>query len=254
MSDIDTTVLPIPQSELEKHYASVVPMQTAQAKLWRDAYRGRRWRELALVFAVVAEAIAIAFLVPNQHYVLVFSYLSRAGVQDTSTAFSTLPPDQRVAGIEALLWQYAKLREHYSAPEADNDYAIVSAMSAENVKQQYQKWANPKLNPNAPANKLGKEGSIRVYRNGGAFISHSPDYDTGVYQVRFCRVVAPDGQTPTAQRWNVSVSYQLVDTIPLWERLVINHAGVIVTEYPGPETEGAGPKAVPAVGTGNPCE
>lgn len=255
MNDIGTVPVPVTEANKDQLYAGAIGLQAAQAKLWREAYNGRRWRERALMGVIVALAGAICVLVPNQHYVLVFSYLTRSGVQDTATALSTLPADQRVAGIVALLWQYVRYREHYAASEAEESYSIVSAMSAEDVKQQYQKWSNPKLNKDAPANKLGTTGFIRVYRESGSgFVKHSPDYDTGNYLVRFCRMIVPPGQTATAQRWSVNFSYQLVDTIPLWERLVLNHAGVIVTEYPGPESEGAGPKAVPAPGGGDPCE
>ena len=254
MSDVDQRVVALPPSQAEAHYAGVVSMQAAQARVWRDAWKRGRWRDIALTVAVVAEAVAISFLVPNQHYITIFSYLNPSGVHDTATAISTLPADQRIAGIEALLWQYLRFREHYAPSEAENSYNIVSAMSSEHVREQYQKWANPINNPKAPAITLGKTGFIRVYRENGTFIRHSADYATGVYQIRFCRLVAPEGQTPFAQRWSDTFSYQLADSIPLWERVTFNHAGLVVTEYPGPESEGAGPKTVMATGGEHPCD
>lgn len=114
-------------------------------------------------------------------------------------------------------------------------------MSDTAVRRQYQEWANPKLNKNAPAMKLGPHGFIRIYRQDASWVAHAPDYSTGVMQIRFCRVVVPDGQPPLAQRMTEAIRYELVDRIPLWERVTTNYLGVIVTEYPGPEAEGAGP-------------
>ena len=247
--------VPVPEARLEALYESVVPLQAAEARLWREAYRKRRWREWVQWCVIAVQAAAIWGLAQNQHYIPEFVYLNRGGVQDTATALSELPSDQYVAGIESLVWQYVRHREHYAFSEADESYAIVSAMSAQNVKTQYQKWANPKLNPDAYGNKLGRDGFIRVYRKGGAFLTHSPDYDTGVYQVRFCRMVITAEGAASAQRWAVSVSYQTVDTIPWWERVTVNHAGLIVSQYPGAESEGAGPKAVQSpTGAADPCE
>jgi type IV secretion system protein VirB8 len=250
---IDTRVVSVPDSQTEDLYRAVVPLQAQQAALWRQSARRWRWMVVGALALGLAEAVAITALLPLEKITPVFVYLDRFGAAQTTTAVSDLPADHRIAGIDALLWQYLENREHYAASEADQSYNIVSAMSVETVKQQYQKWANPALNDQSPAKKLGANGFIRVYRINSSWLSHEDDYTSGVYQIHFCRLVVPEGQTATAQRMVATLRYQLVDTIPLWERLTINYAGLIVTEYPGPETEGTDLKLVASPGGDNPC-
>jgi type IV secretory pathway component VirB8 len=252
-SAIDLRVVPVPASQAEDLYRSVVPLQAQQAMMWRRAAKRGRWLAYGALAVCFAEAIAITGLLPTEKITPVFIYLDKFGVAQTTSALSELPASHRIAGMDALLWQYLANREHYAPSEADQSYNIVSAMSTETVKQQYQKWVNPKLNDQSPASKLGAHGFIRVYRINSSWLSHADDYTTGTYQVHFCRLVAPEGQTATAQRMVATLRYQLVETVPLWERLTINYAGLIVTEYPGPETEGADLKLVSSPGGDNPC-
>jgi type IV secretion system protein VirB8 len=250
---INMQVVPVTDANTEDLYRSVVPIQAQQALMFqKSSKRSRRMSHVALAVCF-AEALTITALLPLQKITPIFVYLDRLGTTETATAFSDLPADHRIAGIDALLWQYLAHREHYSPSEADQSYNIVSAMSVETVKQQYQKWANPKLNPDSLATKLGAHGFVRVYRINSSWLSHADDYTTGVYQIHFCRLVVPEGQTATAQRMVATLRYQLVDTIPLWERLTVNHAGMIITEYPGPETEGSDLKLVGSPGVENPC-
>lgn len=253
MSDISLQIVPVPDTRLEDLYSRVVPLQAQQALLWRRTAQRRRWLLGGTLVVCFAQAIAVTALLPLEKVIPVFVYLDKFNVAQTTNAPSELPADHRIAGIDALLWQYLRNREHYAPSEADQSYTIVSAMSTEAVKQQYQKWANPKLNADSPASKLGTHGFIRTYRINSSWVSHDDDYAVGVYQIRFCRLVVPEGQTATAQRMVATLRYQLVDSIPLWERLTENYAGLIVTEYPGPETEGADLKLVASPGGENPC-
>ena len=114
-------------------------------------------------------------------------------------------------------------------------YTTVSAFSDDLVRQQYQKWSNPKLNKDAPAVKLGPRGFIRIYRESGSWVSHAPSFDDGVYKINFCRVVVPDGQQPIGQRMTETLHYHLMDRVPLWQRLTFNAVGLTVTDYASPE-------------------
>jgi type IV secretion system protein VirB8 len=253
VNDISTQVIAVPDTRTEDLYSRVVPLQAQQAMLWRRVAKRRQWLLGGALAACFAQAVAVTALLPLEKIIPVFIYLDQFGMPQTANAPSDLPADHRVAGIDALLWQYLRNREHYAPSEADQSYKIVSAMSAETVKQQYQKWANPKLNPQSPATKLGANGFIRIFRIDSSWVSHADDYTSGVYQIRFCRLVAPEGQTATAQRMSATLRYQLVDSIPIWERLTENYAGLIVTEYPGPEAEGTNLRLVPNPVEDNPC-
>src|ERR1700761_8518486 len=147
---IDMTVAPVPNSKTEDLYSRVVPLQAQQAMMWRRSGKRSRWLAGAALAVCFAEAVAITALLPTEKITPIYVYLDRFGEPRVANSISELPADHRIAGIDALLWQYLSNREHYSPSEADQSYSIVSAMSAETVKQHYQKWVNPKLNEQAP--------------------------------------------------------------------------------------------------------
>src|SRR6202000_1042960 len=103
---IDARIVAVPDNKVEDLYASVIPLQAQQARLWRQS--ARRWRGMvmATIALGIAEAIAITALLPAQKIQPVFLYLDKFGLQQTATSVSDLPVDHRVAGIDALLWQY----------------------------------------------------------------------------------------------------------------------------------------------------
>lgn len=231
---------PITRGEAETtYYAGVVAFQAQQARIWKRSSR-RAWTAAGGMFVLsIVLGAAILVMLPLKRVVPVFVYLNEAGLLDTTTAISDLPPSTKAAGIEALLWQYLRHREHYAPSEAAESYEIVSAMSGDTVRQQYQAWANPVANKASPAAILGDRGFIRINRISGAWLSHAPDYSSGVYQIRYCRTVSQENVPPVQQRMIETIGYVTVRAVPLWERVTFNHAGVIVTEYPGPETEGS---------------
>ena len=251
-STIDLPAVPVPAEALHDLYRHTVSMQAAQALLWRKAARRHRWGEALLLVLCTALGLAIAVILPTTRYIPVFVFTNQSGLNDTASAVSELPPTTRVAGIEAVLWQYLRDREHYAPSEADESYAIVSVLSDDPVREQYQKWANPKFNKDSPAVRLGQHGFIRIYRRNGSWVAHSSDYTDGVYQISFCRVVAPEGSTPLSQRMTATIRYQLANRIPLWQRVTTNPIGLVVTEYPGPESEDPQPHLA-QLGNEKPC-
>ncbi len=210
--------------------------------------RARRYRRRARAATILAagffalslmEAYALISTVPLIRAVPVFVTLNSDGSFDTHVTFSSLPPDKRVAAIEASLWQYIRQREGYTFATAANDYDIVSAMSAPVVRDTYQNWKLSK-DPTNPAVSLGRNGWVSVSRVDGAFVQHNEDYTSGVYRVVFKRrVTAEQMKHPTEQRMIVSVAYMISDSIPAYQRVNYNPDGVVVTEYPMPTQDGA---------------
>jgi len=245
---MDTDRLHIAPSALDYYTREVVSFQAQQARAQQRMAR-RAWIAAGGMFGLnVVLAITIVAMLPLKQSVPVFAYINEAGLLDTTTAISDLPKTTQVAGIESLLWQYVRHREMYAPSEAEDSYDIVSAMSDEDVRNQYQHWANPKYDPKAPAAVLKNQGFIRINLASGAWVSHTPDYSSGVYQIRFCKTTVPDANTSdmTQQRMIVALRYKLVNDVPLWQRTTFNHAGVIITEYPPPQQEGA-------IGATHPC-
>ena len=220
-------------------YPEAVSFQGDRLRRYRGRARIATILATGLFASTVLEAYALICTVPLIRAVPVFVTLNADGSFDTSVTFSALPPDKRVAAIEATIWQYIRQREEYSYATAQYDYDVVSAMSAPIVRDAYQNWKLSQ-DPSNPAVKLGKRGWVTVSRVDGAFTQHAADYSSGVYRVVFRRrVTAEDMKRPTEQRMIVSVAYALNDAIPLYQRVSYNPDGVIVTEYPEPTQDGA---------------
>ena len=213
-----------------------------------QAVRARRYRRLFRLLAgftgaswmiTLGLATSVIWMLPLVRVVPVFIGFNDDGTRDSHTEFSALPPSQRVAAIEASLWQYVRMRESWNAWDAEYNYDVVSAMSAPNVRDAYQAFANSR-DPENPAVKFGKSGSVRVDRLRSGFLPrHAEDYSRGAYTIDFCRVVMIDGAKPQARRMTVSLEYALAEKIPLTDRIRFNPDGVIVVGYPGPTQIGA---------------
>jgi type IV secretory pathway component VirB8 len=109
-NDIDTTVAPVPDSLTEDLYRRVVPLQAQQARSWRRAAKWSRWMAGAFCAVALAEAMAITALLPTEKVMPVFVYLDKFNVAQSTNVLSELPADHRIAGIDALLWQYLEDR------------------------------------------------------------------------------------------------------------------------------------------------
>ena len=225
--------------ETERLHAGAVSFQAINARRER---RMRRFMTTGLVGSAilnVALVVTIAELMPLKTVVPIYGFTNEAGLFDTTTEISDLPPSTHVANIEALLWSYVRDREGFAPSEADQAYDRVSMLSSDTVKAQYQSYANVKFNPQAPAKILGQHGFIRINRLGGNWVQHADDYSTGIYQIHFCRTVVRQDQPPEQQRLQVTIAYDMLSKVPLEQRITFNPAGLVVTEYPGAREEGA---------------
>jgi type IV secretory pathway component VirB8 len=230
---------PVEKTETERLYERAVSFQAT------DARRQRRYnRMLASVSAGsivlnIALTTAICVMLPLKTIQPIYGFMNEAGLFDTTTEISDLPPSAQVTGIEALLWNYLRDREGFAPSEADQNYDTVSKLSSDVVKAQYQGDANTKFNPQAPAKLLGPNGYIRINRLSANWIRHADDYSSGTYQIHFCRTIVRQ-EAPTAQqRLQAVITFDTVSKVPLEQRITINPAGLIITEYPGAREEGA---------------
>jgi len=210
----------------------------------------RMGRVLGLSLGVVslvalAEAGGIVSMLPLVRVVPVFVYTHHDGTFQSSVTMSTLPGTLNEANIRALLWQYVVEREGYMFGDAHYRYDVVSGMSALHVRNQYQAWANAG-NPNSYLAKLGRKADITVGYIDSGWVSHANDFSTGVYEIRFERVIRPTDAAPAVQKFKVRFEFVKVDSLPLIERVTVNPSGIQVTDYPGPEPLGT-PYATPEI-------
>lgn len=230
----------------EGHYEQVVSFQATNARRHR---RDVRLMTTGLVSSIALNLMlgaGILAILPLKTFVPIFGFNNEAGLLDTTTEISDLPPSTQVADIEAVLWNYLRDREGFAASEADQNYDVVSRLSNDQVRTEYQKYANPKFNPQSPANVAGPLGFVRINRLGANFVRHADDYASGTYQIRFCRVIVRMNAPVVQQRLQANIGFERVTRVPLEQRITSNPAGVVVTEYPGPREDGA-------PGAANPC-
>jgi type IV secretion system protein VirB8 len=235
----DKPAPPIVPTQTERLYAQAVSFQAV------DARRQRRYNRILSSVAAgsivlnTALTTAIVVMLPLKTVVPIYGFANEAGLFDTTTEISDLPPSSQVAGIEALLWNYLRDREGFAPSEADQDYDTVSKLSSDVVKAQYQGDANVKFNPQAPAKLLGPNGFIRINRLSANWIRHADDYSTGTYQIHFCRTIVRQETPPVQQRLQANITFEMLSKVPLEQRITFNPAGLVITEYPGAREEGA---------------
>lgn len=232
MNQISTLEAAPPVRDLPAHFADVASFQASRAR--RDRWLMRMSLGVAGVEFVIIGALAVGMLtvLPLVRVVPVFVNIHADGSVDSTPLLSALPTDQQEAVKLGLLWQYVRLRESYSAPEAAYNYDVVSGMSGPDVQAQYQRWFNAP-NPASPQVLLGQKGTIRVTRISGGYVG---DPKSNTYRIAFWRVVTPpDGKPGPPVRMEATMQFAQVTSVPLSQRITFNPGAVIITSYPGAE-------------------
>lgn len=208
---------------LAEHYKEVESFQTARAK------SARRLSKVSVVIAAVAvlgnvaQAFAIATLLPLSKLVPVYLWIRPDGTIDSEVSISRLPATQEQAVINASLWQYVRLRESYTIDTAQYTYDLISNFSAPAVRQEYQEFFNYP-NPKSPQVTIGKRGRLDVEHIA------SNDIALGVQQIRYKRTLILDGQRPVVSTWTATIRYERVNSVPARLRLT-NPGGIVVSSY-----------------------
>jgi type IV secretion system protein VirB8 len=235
MSDLAVRDPMAPSAEVVEGYKAVA----ALADQYRRAIGQVRTLKLAVLsLGVATMALAGGFLIEaaRSDVVPVFIWMHRDGTVDTSESLSRLPTSTHEAGIEAELWAYVWHREHYNYDDARADYLIISAMSAPDVRKQYQDQANPR-NPDALVNREGRAVTMDADLVTGDYYERTSDFSAGVYHVRYKLFTHHEGKADLCQRMAVTVRYAPMETVPLLQRRTFNPHGIIILDYPKPQLE-----------------
>jgi type IV secretion system protein VirB8 len=218
---------PVYREALAAHYNEVQSFQAARARSAKS--RGTVAIAVAgvLLLANAAQAWTIASMLPLTKIVPVYLWVRHDGSVDSSVTLSRLPATQAQAVIDAALWEYVRLREGYSYDSARYGYDAVSGMSADAVRDSYQRWFNYP-NPASPQVTVGQKGQIDIERIGIASIA------ADVVQIRYQRRLAMTGEQPVVTTWTATLQFKTATSLPAAERLT-NPGGVIVTSYQAEE-------------------
>ncbi len=123
-----------------------------------------------------------------------------------------------------FLWQYVRLRQTYSAPEAESTFNAVALMSSPQVQNEYANSFKG-TNPNSPQVVLGQDGSASVRWVSTSFLGPK------LAQVRFVQLGAKGGVPLPPQRMVATIAFDFAPGQLSSSAMNVNPLGFIVTSY-----------------------
>ena len=222
-----TAAFPVRLPELEAHYAEVRAFQHERTRRAQQSSRLAWSFFSAALVAIVALAIAVAILLPQQRLIPLLLFVRSDGTVDSASSISDLPASQSEAVIRAAIWSFTKARESYSFADARGRYDLVTAMSGPNVLDAYQKWFIQDKDT-SPQYRIGRKGQIDVAKIGLSFVQPQ------VALVRFWKTTTLYGEKPEKKTWSATVGFDLVERMAAAARLV-DPSGLKVTSYQSSE-------------------
>lgn len=243
---------PLPEDDSRPVFIS----PEARHQYYEDLKRETKWqavrRRVRAIFsastvallttAVIAETAAISIMLPLKEIVPLIVYQKDDGTVTNYMSWSELPPMVRNDTTVNVVWQYVQYWESWSKGNAPLAYDVVSALSAPNVRDQWQDYYDPK-NPLSPQNVYG-ETTVQVkWVN---FMPVCPENgcvgDPQAYRFWFDRIETPPGEQP-GKPVRYAVTVRILRNVPLppgreaW-RWTFNAPLVQVVEYPGATRDG----------------
>jgi type IV secretion system protein VirB8 len=208
MTDIavDFRALPVLDQDRERYHQEVLSYHAHKTK--DKASRARLWFYVALISLGlnILLTASLASLLPMKQLVPLYLVSHDDGTVDSGISLTDLGVDQAQKVIRASIWRYVAERESYSYADAKRRYDLVSLMSNESVRHDYQEWFLK--SPDSPQKVFGKKGQISVHE-----ISMSPIRD-GVFLVRFYKVSHLYGEKDTRMTATATVQYELLNNAP----------------------------------------
>ncbi|CAH2606363.1 VirB8 domain-containing protein (plasmid) [Rhodovastum atsumiense] len=218
-------------AELASLYRGAGAARAREARRRALANCGRVSLLVALAGACIAQAAALAALLPTVRVEPVFVYLREDGTATSSLAWKDMPADLREANILNVIAEYVRLREGWSAGEAGHAWDVVSALSAKAVRDEFQAWYRQD-NRESPQRLYGETATVRVVVTDARRDPTVP----GAWRVYFTRAVQAGGAA--ARPVPMVAALRLRDAanprlIPWYQRVQFNGPAIVVVEYPG---------------------
>jgi type IV secretion system protein VirB8 len=186
----------------------------------------------------------IIYMLPLQKIIPIPVNVRDDGTTATVARWNDLPEAVRANVTINTVWTYVQQRESWSAANAGHAWDVVSALSSQKVRENFQNWYRAD-NPESPA-QVYKDMTVHV-----SFVRWEPicpiekaciNDGPPAYRVWFDRVeTAPDGKKTPPARYAATVGINRDIEIPqnrIWQLWTINPAQIQVTEYPGAQREG----------------
>ena len=123
-----------------------------------------------------------------------------------------------------FLWQYVRLRQGYSAPEAEANFGAVALMSSPQVQAEYAAEFRG-TNPNSPQVVLGRDGSASLRWISTSFLGPK------LAQVRFVQIERKGDTTLPMKRMVATIAFDFAPTSVSSAAMNVNPLGFVVTSY-----------------------
>lgn len=235
----------IPKAELDRLYAQT------QARRAKQAAKSRRWEagKTAVIvgqFALIgALGFGVSYLAAQYRVEVVHVYQRDDGTVTNTASWSSLPESLKASSALNVLWEYVRLWEGYSSGEAQRAWNIISALSTEAVRKDYQAFASAD-NPRSPRRVYGERDLADA-----EFVSLTPvctkdpcnAETTDALQYRFNRRERVAGVWSKPELRVVTLRFRRLSDearkrLPWWQVATFNNAAIQVWEYPGSKPEG----------------
>jgi type IV secretion system protein VirB8 len=202
-------------------------VQAFRAELSKPADRERRqWRRIAvgLTVAVAVLAGAVFAMIPLQRQIIVPIVMHSDGSSEVAWSWRDVLASDKAAIITGALWYYIVCREGYNWHDGRKYYDTVSAMSAQNVRDDYQKWFLY-AKDSSPQFTIGRHGDITIQPDGDELSNDAP-----VARFYFWRIEHIDGEVPRKTRWTATIDYRVNVPVPGPTHL-FDPEGIVVVSY-----------------------
>jgi type IV secretion system protein VirB8 len=208
MNDLapDFRALPVLDQDREQYHKAVGSFQAHRVLDTQRRLRTWFWVAIACLAMAGTLSTAVLFLLPLKTVVPLFLVVREDGTVDTGVSLSDLGADMAQKVIRSSIWRYVQERESYSYSVARHRYDLVSLMSDENVKRDYQQWFL--MSADSPQKTFGQNGQIAVQE-----ISMSLVRD-GVFLVRFWKISQLKGEKQEKKTAAATVEYELLNQAP----------------------------------------
>lgn len=123
-----------------------------------------------------------------------------------------------------FLWQYVRLRQGFSAPEAQSNFEAVTLMSAPSVQQEYAAEFRGS-NPSSPQNTLGRDGTAALRWISTSFLGPR------LAQVRFVQIERKGDVPLPPKRLIATIGFDLAPGPVTAQTLNVNPLGFFVVSY-----------------------
>jgi type IV secretion system protein VirB8 len=123
-----------------------------------------------------------------------------------------------------FLWQYVRLRQIYTAAEAESNFNGVTLMSSPVVQNEYAAGFKG-TNPNSPQVVLGQDGNATVRWVSTSFLGPK------LAQVRFVQMASKQGVALPPQQMVATIAFDFAPGQVSATALNVNPLGFIVTRY-----------------------